>query len=279
MKYLTISGLSRFLNNLKKLIPSKTSQLTNDSGFITSSSLPTVNDATLTIQKNGVNVETFTANASSNVTANITVPTKTSDLTNDSQFINNTSDCVHITGDESIDGQKTFNDIVYIKNDDGIPSLFFKDDRVTAGTAGTIPSANVYYSAVLFRDSKNSRLALINDYIDNTGVNTHIHSIYKFGDLSKRCYFDLKYKADDTTEFGVYAKQLIPVNSIKCSLGTSTNEWQSVYADSYYIGSTEFGDIVTHNSSEYSPVSHIHSISDISDFETITNAEIQQMFD
>lgn len=50
--------------------------------------IPTVNDATLTIQKNGTTVNTFTANASSNVTANITVPTKISDLTNDSNFAN-----------------------------------------------------------------------------------------------------------------------------------------------------------------------------------------------
>lgn len=51
----------------------------------------TVNNATLTIQKNGTNVATFTANASSNVTANITVPTKTSQLTNDSSFITGVS--------------------------------------------------------------------------------------------------------------------------------------------------------------------------------------------
>lgn len=38
---------------------------------------PTVNNATLTIQKNGTNVATFGANASSNVTANITVPAVT----------------------------------------------------------------------------------------------------------------------------------------------------------------------------------------------------------
>lgn len=49
--------------------------------------IPTVNNATLTIQKNGTTVKTFTANASSNVTANISVPTKTSDLTNDSGYI------------------------------------------------------------------------------------------------------------------------------------------------------------------------------------------------
>lgn len=43
--------------------------------------IPTVNNGTLTIQKNGTKVQTFTANQSSNVIANITVPTKTSDLT------------------------------------------------------------------------------------------------------------------------------------------------------------------------------------------------------
>ena len=68
-------------------VPTKTSDLTNDSGFITSASLPTVNDATLTITKNNTSVGTFTANASSNVTVDITVPTATSDLTNDSGFI------------------------------------------------------------------------------------------------------------------------------------------------------------------------------------------------
>ena len=49
--------------------------------------IPTVNNATLTIQKNSSNVATFTANASSNVTANITVPTDTGDLTNGAGFI------------------------------------------------------------------------------------------------------------------------------------------------------------------------------------------------
>ena len=111
----------------KSDLPTKTSDLTNDSGFITGytetdpvfvasaahgitstditnwnnksdfsgsyndltnkPTIPTVNNATLTIQKNGTTVNTFTANASSNVTANITVPTKTSDLQNDQEYI------------------------------------------------------------------------------------------------------------------------------------------------------------------------------------------------
>lgn len=50
------------------------SELYNDVGYITSSSLPTVNDGQLTIQVNGSDVATFTANQSSDTIANITVP-------------------------------------------------------------------------------------------------------------------------------------------------------------------------------------------------------------
>ena len=48
--------------------------------------MPTVNNGTLTIKRNGTNVATFSANQSGNATANITVPTKVSELTNDSGF-------------------------------------------------------------------------------------------------------------------------------------------------------------------------------------------------
>lgn len=51
--------------------------------------IPTVNNGTLTIQKNGTNVATFGANQSTNATANIIVPTKTSQLTNDSGYTTN----------------------------------------------------------------------------------------------------------------------------------------------------------------------------------------------
>ena len=52
--------------------------------------IPTVNNGTLTIQKNGEKVQTFSANQSTAVTANITVPTKVSELENDSGFTKNT---------------------------------------------------------------------------------------------------------------------------------------------------------------------------------------------
>lgn len=58
----------------------------NASTFAAKGDIPTVNDATLTITQNGTTVATFSANAASNVSAAITVPTATSDLTNDSDY-------------------------------------------------------------------------------------------------------------------------------------------------------------------------------------------------
>ena len=78
--------------------------------------ISTVNNAALTIQRNGTTVKTFTANASSNVTANITVPTKTSELTNDSGFLTShqsLSSCVPRSGGAVMTGKslaKTTND-------------------------------------------------------------------------------------------------------------------------------------------------------------------------
>lgn len=71
-----------------------TAQTLKDSGkkisdLALTSQLPTVNNGTLTIQKNGTDVATFGANQSTNVTANITVPTKVSEITNDSGYTTN----------------------------------------------------------------------------------------------------------------------------------------------------------------------------------------------
>ena len=79
---LLVTGDSRFLNEIKGKI-----DWTN---ILNKPTIPTVNNATLTIQKNGTNVQTFTANQSTNATANITVPTKVSELTNDSGYTTNT---------------------------------------------------------------------------------------------------------------------------------------------------------------------------------------------
>lgn len=55
--------------------------------YATKSELPTVNNKTITIQKNSTTVDSFTLNQSTDKTINISVPTKTSDLQNDSGFL------------------------------------------------------------------------------------------------------------------------------------------------------------------------------------------------
>lgn len=78
--------------------------------------IPTVGNGTLTIQKNGANVQTFLANQSGNVTANITVPTKTSELTNDSGY--KTTDTTYSLATQSANGLMSSMDK---KKLDGIP--------------------------------------------------------------------------------------------------------------------------------------------------------------
>jgi len=77
----------RFVTDTEKTTWNAKSNFSGNYNDLTNKpTIPTVNNATLTIQKNGTNVATFTANSASNATANIVVPTKTSDLTNDSGF-------------------------------------------------------------------------------------------------------------------------------------------------------------------------------------------------
>lgn len=115
--------------------------------------IPTVNNATLTIQKNGANVQTFTANQASNATANITVPTKTSELTNDSGFI--TSASVGVTkvstgtglkgGDITSTGTISTNVPRVAKDSKSLPGTnSWILEEYTAGTNYNLPS-NAWY--------------------------------------------------------------------------------------------------------------------------------------
>ena len=94
IKSLTINGVAAgdiLTHNASEFVPVSDLSTVATSGSYNDLSnkptIPTVNNATLTIQKNGTTVKTFTANASSNVTCNITVPTNTNELTNGAGFV------------------------------------------------------------------------------------------------------------------------------------------------------------------------------------------------
>ena len=104
----------------------------------TTSNIPTVNNATLTIQKNGTNVQTFTANSSEDKTANITVPTAVSELTNDANYATTTqlSD-----GLATKQNTLTAGNAIDITNDvisaDVYPADFFTNATETTSDTGT----------------------------------------------------------------------------------------------------------------------------------------------
>lgn len=152
-------------------VPTKTSDLTNDGSDGTDTyveagdlatvattgdyddlankpTIPTVNDATLTIQKNGTDVATFTANSASAVTANITVPTDTSDLTNGAGFITTAALSNYYTKSETY-SQQEVNSLINtlpiptktsdLTNDgsDGTSTYVEADGLATVATSGS----------------------------------------------------------------------------------------------------------------------------------------------
>lgn len=91
---ISLLNLSRVFNNFCTWLKGQLSTVALTGSYNDLSDKPTistVNDGTLTIQKNGTNVATFTANQSTAATANITVPTAVSELTNDSGYLTSSS--------------------------------------------------------------------------------------------------------------------------------------------------------------------------------------------
>ncbi len=88
--FLNERGLTHFWENIDNIKQDKLTAGTNitiSANNTISASQPTVNNGQLTIQKNGTNVATFTANQSSNATANITVPTTVAELSDASTYV------------------------------------------------------------------------------------------------------------------------------------------------------------------------------------------------
>ena len=124
--------------------------------------VPDVNNGTLTIQQNGTTVDTFTANSSSDKTVNISVPTKTSDLTNDSGFLtshqslSNYSTLANTIKSLSISGKT----ITYTKGDDTTGTLTTQDNNTWTAMVGATSSSNGsvgYVNAVPPKDGYNTK--------------------------------------------------------------------------------------------------------------------------
>lgn len=142
---------------------------------------PTVNNATLTIQKNGTNVATFGANASSNVTANITVPTVTD------TYSASSSDAM--SGKAVASALSSFSGgPKNIKDGDGIGSVYTSGtNKPTADYAFTEGSRtralNTYSHAEGFYTTSNGNASHTEGYGGFlTALDTTVHTIYNSTD-------------------------------------------------------------------------------------------------
>lgn len=121
-------------------VPTATSELTNDSDFITSSALPTVNDAILTITQNGTSKGTFTANDADDTTIALTDTTYNAgsglDLTDTEFSVDTTTIQPKLTAGSNI----TIDSDNEISATDTTYSNFVGTDGAAAGTAGLVPA-------------------------------------------------------------------------------------------------------------------------------------------
>lgn len=136
--FLNERGLAHFWGNIDTLKQDKLTAGTNitiAADNTISASQPTVGNATLTIQKNGASAGTFTANATSNKTINITVPTQTSELTNNSGFLTSSTGVTSVNGAHgAVTGIQTTSNLVTSVS--------------SSSTNSQYPSAKLFYDTV-----------------------------------------------------------------------------------------------------------------------------------
>lgn len=109
----------------------------------------TVNNATLTIQKNGTTVQTFTANSATDTTANITVPTAMADLSDSSSYV------LH-RGQEFVEGVYDNTDGFWVKSSqdslyNGMCLNIYVPVRVCSNRITVKTSTNSYLHDIYYR--------------------------------------------------------------------------------------------------------------------------------
>ena len=135
------------------------SELTNDANYITSADLPIVNNGVLTIQVNGDNLATFSANQAGNTTANIVVP--------DSATWGN------ITGTLSnqTDLQNALNDKYDASNPDGFISSASISSLTDVGLTSVVNNQALLYNSTTQKWENKDVIITVDTALDNTSTN------------------------------------------------------------------------------------------------------------
>ena len=225
-------------------------EIVSDGGGATADQIPTVNNGKLTIQKNGTDVATFTANQSTNVTANITVPTKVSEITNDSGYTTNkgtvTSVAVKMNGSEKgkVTSSGTIDLGTVITSHQDISGKLDKttyewNKEFRAGSNGAISLGryNVYDTQLTFDISstttismngklviatQNGRICQAKVFGDATGVLVSKIVIYQSAIVNNRSWVEV------FCNFDGWSKNKVHIYGVALESATVTNQMSSV---------------------------------------------------
>ena len=239
-----------------------------------------INDGTLTVKANNVSLGTFTANQSGNTDINITIPTNSDyvDLTTaqtaagvktfsdgivgnvtgtasraiadaDGNTISSTYG--KLAGNQTWTGTNTFRNINPETNSTyslGTSSLkwsnvysdnFYSTNNYTivayTRNAGDQPTVTAFIREFKVDSADSKSFSRYTTTVDQTYTNTQlITTMYDSnGDVDNEMRVRMQVSASD--------KIFIPGTNGDIKLGTSSNRWSSVYANSYYYGTTAWG--------------------------------------
>ena len=236
MKYLDLTGLGEVWANIKSYIsskvPTKTSQLQNDSNYATTSQLPSktsqlTNDSDFT-----TNAKLATKQDTISDLASIRSGASKGATAVQPSALNN---YVDLSSGQTIAGTKTFTNRMILKS-----STFER---------GNLPATNITEDREIeIVDRNNRRILGIFNYYYTTGSGRT--SFYAYNpNTTDYDNLAIAFDFDNTTN---KQKSLIPVANNAVNLGTSSNKWKDVYATAFHgnlVGNANTATNATNNAS------------------------------
>ena len=181
--------------------------------------IPTVNNATLTIQQNGTTVDTFTANSSDDKTVNI--------------------QCVDLTSNQTIDGNKTFsNGLFASKNGQGdLATLEDSSINSTNEDANGMPLTGHTNSVKIKGSQFNVVPCMLTGQLYTGGDTSAELRAYKYKDLTTNAMIAIRYVYANNSGFVQFKNIsfIIPNVTSTTNLGSASLQWNTTYTRNILI--------------------------------------------
>ena len=130
--------------------------------------------------------------------------------------------------------------------------MIFKNPNFTLGTTpeSTTTVTRIYFGGGASYDGSTG--AISNDIASNGNSQLEICALNNNSSSSYRASLILRYEQDQTRPRFIKSwGDFCPYSDNTYYLGRSDSVWKECYCNAYYLGTTAFGDIVTHNASEF----------------------------